>query len=153
MHLTLMSVYSNIQPCHGRLLCVVCGLPQRKWPKSEVYIWERIATGLNRPQGSHKVWERGWQSAVQLRADCQAVILIVANRGIGARSLVIEWNPAPAILHREAFCLKHRIFLIRDFTSLKLICGVLFKPKLNTNGLSWHTISWHYTFKRALLIK
>jgi hypothetical protein len=29
----------------------------------------------------------GWQSAVRLRADCQAVILIVANRGIGARSL------------------------------------------------------------------
>jgi hypothetical protein len=29
----------------------------------------------------------GWQSAVHLIADCQAVILIVANRGIGARSL------------------------------------------------------------------
>jgi hypothetical protein len=32
----------------------------------------------------------GWQSAVLLRADCQAVILIVANRGIGARSLAIN---------------------------------------------------------------
>jgi hypothetical protein len=40
-----------------------------------------------------------------------------------------------------------RIFLLHDFTSLKLICGVLFGPKLYTNGLSLHTISWHYTFK------
>jgi hypothetical protein len=45
---------------------------------------------------------RGWQSAVQLRADCQAVILILANRGVRARSLAIEWNPTPAILHGEA---------------------------------------------------
>jgi hypothetical protein len=89
----------------------------------------------------------GWQSAVRLRADCQAVILIVANCGIGARSLAIQWIPAPAILHREAPCLRRRIFLMRDFTSLKLIRGILFGPKLNTNGFSWHTISWHYTFK------
>jgi hypothetical protein len=45
----------------------------------------------------------GWQSAVQMRADCQAVILIVANCGIGARKLAIQWNPAPAIFHLEAF--------------------------------------------------
>jgi hypothetical protein len=44
----------------------------------------------------------GWQSAVQLRADCQAVILIVANHGVRARELAIEWNPAPAILLRES---------------------------------------------------
>jgi hypothetical protein len=92
----------------------------------------------------------GWQSAEQLRADYQAVILIVANRGIGARSLATEWNPAPA----PPFCIERPpvwsfvpIFLIRDFTSLKLIRGVLFRPKLNTNGLSWHNISWHYNFK------
>jgi hypothetical protein len=59
----------------------------------------------------------------------------VANRGIGARSLAIEWNPAPAIFHREAPCLMRRIFLMRDFTSLKLIRGILFGPKLYTNGL------------------
>jgi hypothetical protein len=69
----------------------------------------------------------GWQSKVKVSADCQAVILIVANRGIRAWSLAIEWNPVPAILHREACCLKHPIFLIND--------------------LCWHTISWHYTFK------
>jgi hypothetical protein len=93
----------------------------------------------------------GWQSAVRLRADCQAIILIVANRGIGARSLANQWNPAPAILHREAPCLKRRIFLMRDFTSLKLIRGILFGPKLNTNGFSCHTISWHYTFNRDMI--
>jgi hypothetical protein len=36
-----------------------------------------------------------WQSAVQLIADCQAVILIVAFRGVRARSLAKEWNPPP----------------------------------------------------------
>jgi hypothetical protein len=89
----------------------------------------------------------GWQSAVWLRADCQAVILIVAIRVIRARSLAIHWNPAPAILHREAPCFKRRIFLMRNFISLKLIRGILLGPKLYTNGLSWHPISWYYTFK------
>jgi hypothetical protein len=125
----------------------------------------------------------GWQSAVHLRADCQTVILIVANRGIGARSLALQWNPAPAILHRETACLIHHRFcqtvilfvenrgigarslaiqwnpapvifhretaclihhrfFTRDFTSVKLIRGAMFRLKL----LSWHTISWHYTF-------
>jgi hypothetical protein len=42
---------------------------------------------------------RGWQSTVQLRADCQAVILIVANRGVRVRSFAIELNPPPVILH------------------------------------------------------
>jgi hypothetical protein len=44
---------------------------------------------------------RGWQSTVHLKAVCQAVIIIVANRGIGSRELAIESNPDPAILHRE----------------------------------------------------
>jgi hypothetical protein len=86
----------------------------------------------------------GWQSAEWLRADCQTVILIVANRGIRARSLAIQLNLAPTILHREAPCLKRCIFLMRKFTSLKLLRGILFGPKLYTNGLSWHTILWHY---------
>jgi hypothetical protein len=77
----------------------------------------------------------GWQSAEQLRADCQAVILTVANRGIGARKLAKQWNPAPAILDWKAPCLNRRILLMRDFTSLKLLRGELFRPKLNTNGL------------------
>jgi hypothetical protein len=37
---------------------------------------------LEAPAGSES---GGWQSAVQLKADCQAVIIVVANRGIGAR--------------------------------------------------------------------
>jgi hypothetical protein len=31
--------------------------------------------------------------------------------------------------------------LMNDFTSLKYIRGGLFRPKLTTNGRSWHTIS------------
>jgi hypothetical protein len=88
----------------------------------------------------------GWQSAVQLRADCQAVILIVAICRIRAQTLAIEWNPAPAILHREAPCLTHHRFLTRDFTSVKLIRGAMVRLKLYTHALSWHTISWYYTF-------
>jgi hypothetical protein len=119
--------------CYSQRSELESGMP-KAWTARRVRI---------RPEGG------GWQSAVRLRADCQAVILIVANRGFGARSLANQWNPAPAILHREAPCLKRSIFLMRDFTSLKLIRGILFGSKLNTNGLSWHTISWHYTFKQA----
>jgi hypothetical protein len=107
------------------------GIP-KAWNSRRVHI---------RPQSG------SWQSPVQLRADCQAVILIVAIRGVRARSLAIEWNPPPAVLHWETSCLKCRIFLKRDFTSLKLIRGALFWSKLYFNGLSWHTISWYYTFK------
>jgi hypothetical protein len=46
---------------------------------------------------------------------------VVAVRGIRAWRLAMEWNPAPAILHREAPCLNFHIFLKSDFTSLKLI--------------------------------
>jgi hypothetical protein len=106
------------------------GLPQA-WTTRRVCI---------RPEGG------GRQSAARSRADRQAVILIVAICGVRARSLAIHWNPAPAILHREAPCLKRRIFLMRDFTSLKLICGVLFRPKIYISGLSWHTISLYYPF-------
>jgi hypothetical protein len=57
-------------------------------------------------------------------------------------------------LHREVPCLMCHIFLMRDLTSLKLTRSVLFRPKLYTNGLSWDTISWYYTFKaRPLLVE
>jgi hypothetical protein len=62
------------------------GLPQA-WTARRVRI---------RPKGG------GWQSAAWSRADFQAVILIVAIRRVRARSLAKHWNPAPAILHREA---------------------------------------------------
>jgi hypothetical protein len=78
----------------------------------------------------------GWQSAEHWKADCQGDNIVVAVRGIRARGLAMKWNPAPAILHRGAPCLNCHIFLKSDFTSLKLIRGVLFRPKLNTNGLS-----------------
>jgi hypothetical protein len=61
---------------------------------------------------------RTWQSAVHLRADYQAVILVAANRGIWGHYLAKHWIPAPAILHRETTCFTHHRFLTRDFTSV-----------------------------------
>jgi hypothetical protein len=83
-----------------------------------------------------------WQSADNTPLSAMAGIKI------WARSLAIEWNPAPAILHRETACLKCRIYLKRDFTSVKRICGAMLRPKLYVIGLSWHSISWYYTFKK-----
>jgi hypothetical protein len=56
--------------------------------------------------------------------------------------LAKDWIPAPAILHREPPCLLRHKFLTRDFP----IRGELFRPKLYTKGLSWHSISWYYPF-------
>jgi hypothetical protein len=95
---------------------------------------------------------RLWQSAVWPSSLWQSAEYTPrsANTGlkIWARSLATEWNPAPPILHQETGCLKRRIFLTRDFKSLKLIRGAMFRPMLYANGLSLNTISWHYTFKR-----
>jgi hypothetical protein len=94
----------------------------------------------------------GWQSAVHLRADCQGVIIVVAIRGIRARDLAIHiLKSSPAILHRETTCLTHHRFLKRDFTSVKLIRSLMFKLKLYTHGLNWHTISWYYNFKETII--
>jgi hypothetical protein len=116
--------------CQSQESTFESGLP-KVWTVRRVHI---------RPQNG------SWQSAVWLRADCQAVILIVAIRGVRARSLAIHWNPAPAILHREAPCLESHIFLTCDFTSVKQVRGAMFRPKLYNSGLSWHTISWHCPF-------
>jgi hypothetical protein len=56
------------------------------------YIWERFAKGLFLL----------WQTALHLRAVCQAVIPVVANSSIGARLATTEWNPIAAILHRQS---------------------------------------------------
>jgi hypothetical protein len=86
-----------------------------------------------------------WQSTVHWKAVCQGDI-VVANCGIRAQELAIEWNPAPAILLRESPCLLRCKLLANDFKSVKLIRGGLLAPKLYTKGLSWDTISWHLTF-------
>jgi hypothetical protein len=92
-----------------------------------------------------------WQSAVRPFFVWQSADITprsaMAGLRIWARSLTKEWNPVPTILYREAPCLKCRIYLKRDFTSLKLIRRVLFRSKLYVKGLSWHTIWWHCTFK------
>jgi hypothetical protein len=88
--------------------------------------------------------ERGaWQSAAQLRAVCQGVIPAVAPRSIWAQSLAIGWIPRPTVLHWVPCLMLH---------SVKLICDGLSRPKLNTNCLSWHTISWHYTFNTVVAL-
>jgi hypothetical protein len=78
-----------------------------------------------------------WQSAVRPFSLWQSAKYTPrsANTGLNiwAWSLAMEWNLAPAILHRETACLKCRIYLKRDFTSLKLIRGTMFRPKLYTN--------------------
>jgi hypothetical protein len=116
-----------------------CGLPQ-----TEVWIWERIATGLTWLQQPE---HRTWQSAVHLRAVCQEVIPVVAIRGIWPRNLANDQIPAPAILHWQFPCLLCHKFLTQHFLGVRQIHSGLFRPKLYTNGLSWQTISWYYPFK------
>jgi hypothetical protein len=87
-----------------------------------------------------------WQNAVHLRAICQEVVPIVANRSIGAQFATTEWNPVPAILHRQSPCSRLNIFFYVQLESVKPIRCRLFTPKLTTNGHSCHTISWHYPF-------
>jgi hypothetical protein len=85
-----------------------------------------------------------WQSAVRPFSLWQSPENTPrsANTGLNiwARSLAMEWNPVPAILRRETACLKCRIYLKHDFTSLKLKHGAMFRPKLYTDGLNWHTL-------------
>jgi hypothetical protein len=123
---------SHTADCQSQESRFESGLPQT-WTLRIVHI---------RPQSG------SWQSAVHWKAVCQGGIIVVATHGIRAQELAIEWNPAPAILHREALSLNCHIFLKSDFTSLKLIRGALFRPKIYVNGLNWHTISWYYTSKK-----
>jgi hypothetical protein len=71
---------------------------------------------------------------------------------IWARNLAKDWIPAPTILHREPPCLLRHIFLTLDFPGVSRIRGELFRSKLYTKGLSWHSISWHYPFKEIVTI-
>jgi hypothetical protein len=49
-----------------------------------------------------------WQSAVHLKAVCQGVILVVANRGIGVRFAIKEYHPyymdSPSVRGSVYFC-------------------------------------------------
>jgi hypothetical protein len=60
-------------------------LPRRKWsyrrlPQSRAWIWERLVTGLDWPHLTLATWE--CCSALHMRAVCQGVIPVFANRGI-----------------------------------------------------------------------
>jgi hypothetical protein len=90
------------------------------------YVWARNAKSLRRSRGL-------WHSAE-----------------IWARNLAKDWIPVPAILHRQLPCLLRQTFLTHDCPAVKPWHGKLFSPKLSTQGLIWNSISWHYTFKRAI---
>jgi hypothetical protein len=53
----------------------------------------------------------------QRHATIRAAILSLWHPAahIWAGNVALDWNPAPAILHRESPCLQHHIFLPRDF--------------------------------------
>jgi hypothetical protein len=67
-------------------------------------------------------------------------------RKISERSLAKDWIPVPASLHWQASCLLRHTFLTGDSPGARYMRGGLFRPKLYTNGLSWHTISRYYPF-------
>jgi hypothetical protein len=71
------------------------------------------------------------------RSKCRGLPQSVAH--IWARNLARDWIPVHALLYRESPCLKRHIFLPRGFKSIKYLRSKLFRPKLNTNGLSWNT--------------
>jgi hypothetical protein len=81
-----------------------------------------------------------WQSAMHLKADCQGVIPVVANRCIWAQSLASGWIPVPAILHRQFPCIVS--FLCATLSVKPMYVG-LFRPKLciNTVVSVCHTTS------------
>jgi hypothetical protein len=49
-------------------------------------------------------------------------------------------------LFEMSYLFKARLYKFKTNTRSK----AMFRPKLYTNGLSWHTISWHYTFKSII---
>jgi hypothetical protein len=97
-----------------------------------------------------------WQSVVRPFYLCQSTGIVLQIATILVTHFIAEFGNrvksiASAILHRQPPCSRHRIFLMRDFTSLPVRCG-LFRPKLTTNGHSCHTISWYYPFKQSCWI-
>jgi hypothetical protein len=115
---------AGITPWQTALKCTV-ELP------SSVLRWQRI----------HADRSGLLQSTLLTVVTRSSVIFFVTIPGIiWARSLASEWNSAPAILHCH-------FFLTRDFSGVQLMCGRLFRPNLATSWYSWHTISWHNTFK------
>jgi hypothetical protein len=103
--------------------------------------------------------------SLNLRAECQGAILVVAIRGTlesgsprgysccGKPRYWCAWVqqkseihlPVP-IWHRQSPCSRRRIFLMSNFACLKPIRSWLFSPKPTTNGHSWHIISYNYLF-------
>jgi hypothetical protein len=97
-------------------------VPRRMVVGIPQYVCERNATGLKRPRGL-------WHSTENLSAE-----------------LSKRLNSSTCHFHRQVSCLLRYKFLMPDSPGARYICGGLFRPKLYTNGLSWHTITWYYPF-------
>jgi hypothetical protein len=101
-----------------------------------------------------------------MRVDCAGLTWLHVFLATWARSLAIR-IPLESVLPRTYSCCSNPRHLIaelskwpnsstRHFTSTVPLFdtsyifdarhGGLFRPKLNTNGLSWQTISWYYPF-------
>jgi hypothetical protein len=87
-----------------------------------------------------KIWPRNATNRVTVLSPWHSAV------HIWARNLAKDWIPAPAILHRKPPCLLRHKFLTLDFPGVSPIRGELFRFKLYTKGLRWHSISWYYPF-------
>jgi hypothetical protein len=116
-------------PTTTRQYTAECQLLGKIWPRNAT---DRTVPLLNFPRSTtnRATVLSPWHSAVH----------------IWERHLAKDWIPAPAILDREPPCLLRHKFLTRDFPGVSPIHGELFRSKLYTKGLSWHSISWHYPF-------
>jgi hypothetical protein len=114
-------------------------------------IWTlRTVQTCDNPLSNVDSWS--WQSAVWPFSLWQSAEYTPrsANTGLNiwARSLAMEWNPAPPpILHQETACLKCHIFLTRDFTSVKRAVqslGLNYTSVVSVDKLSHDTIPLIY---------
>jgi hypothetical protein len=100
-------------------------------------------SGMPKAGTAHRVRIRPesgvWQSAVHLRANCQAVILIVANRGIRARKQKSEIQSAPFYIERPLFGMSYifeaRLYKFKTNTR-SIVLGLNWKPFVSVGTLS-----------------
>jgi hypothetical protein len=76
-------------------------------------------------------------------ADCHNPQYTFERRALQVSELQLP----PFYIDDSSPCLLDHKFLMRNFLGVRQLGGGLFRPKLYTNGLSRHTISWYYPFK------
>jgi hypothetical protein len=115
-----------------------------------VKIWPRNATDRTVPLIN---FPRNATNRATVLSPWHSAVWKLAFRGkIWAWNLAKDWIPVPAILHRQLPCLLRHNILTHDFPAVKPWRGKLFRPKLYTRGLSWHSIScWSWFAQRLQL--